>query len=143
MIYTSMTKKAMKLAFDTHKEQVDKTGLPYIFHPFYLATQMDSEESVTVALLHDVVEDGDVSFSDLEKMGFSLNVIDALKLLTHDLSVDYMDYVRQISTNALAKKVKLADLSHNSDLSRLDHITEFDLTRQKKYLEAIKILSGE
>ena len=143
MIYTPMTKKALKLCFETHKEQLDKSNMPYVFHPFHLAEQMKDEATTIVALLHDVVEDSDCTLDDLKSMGFSQEVLEAIALMTHDPAVDYMDYVRQISTNALAKKVKLADLSHNSDLSRLDHITEFDLTRQKKYLEAIKILSGE
>ena len=83
MIYTTMTKKALKICFNAHKEQVDKTGLPYVFHPFHLAEQMDDEDSVCLALLHDVVEDTNVSFEDLINEGFNENIINALKLLTH------------------------------------------------------------
>lgn len=72
MIYTEMTKKAMRIAFDAHKEQVDKTGLPYIFHPFHLAEQMTDEISVCAALLHDVVEDTELSFEALATQGISL-----------------------------------------------------------------------
>ena len=143
MIYTKLTKLAMKISFDAHKDQVDKTGLPYIFHPFHLAEQMDDENSVCVALLHDVVEDTNITFEDLKNYGFNNSIIDALKLLTHKDEVPYMDYVREIKKNELAKKVKLADLTHNSDLSRLDNITDFDLKRNEKYLAAKRILQEE
>ena len=141
MIYTDMTKKALKLCFEAHKEQVDKSGLPYVFHPFHLAEQMESEETTVVALLHDVVEDTDYTIEDLTAMGFDKAVTDAIALMTHADGVDYMDYVRAIKENPIAKAVKLADLTHNSDLSRLDIIDEKALQRVKKYKEAIKILS--
>lgn len=140
MIYTELTKKAMKLCFDNHKEQKDKTGLPYVFHPFYLATQMKDEYSTVCALLHDIVEDCDVSFEDLEKYGFPIEVIEALKLLTHKKEDDYFDYVRKICTNELAVKVKIADLKHNSDLSRLDVIDEYALKRNEKYKKALELI---
>ena len=89
MIYTTLSKNAFKLCFEKHKEQKDKTGLPYVFHPFYLATQMDDEYSTVCALLHDVVEDSDVTFDDLEKYGYPIEIIDALKLLTHNNDDDY------------------------------------------------------
>ena len=141
MVYTEMTKKALRLCFEAHKEQTDKTGLPYVFHPFHLADQMDEEVSVTCALLHDVVEDTQYTFDDLQAMGFPAQVIDVLKLLTHDEAVPYMEYVKKIAVNPIAKKVKLADLAHNSDLSRLDVVDERAIQRADKYREAIRILS--
>ena len=140
MIYTENTKKAMKLCFEAHKEQVDKTGLPYVFHPFHLAEQMQDEETTICALLHDVVEDTDYTLEDLKNMGFSESVLEALALLTHDDAVPYMDYVKTLSTNKIARVVKIADLKHNSDVTRLDTITEWDIARGKKYAEALKIL---
>ena len=83
-----------------------------------------------------------VTFEDLEKEGFPKDVIDALKLLTHDISIPYMDYVKVIKTNELARKVKLADLKHNSNLSRLDVVDEKAISRQQKYLQAIELLEG-
>ena len=83
MIYTALTKKALKLCFEAHKEQVDKTGLPYVFHPFHLAEQMDDEASTVCALLHDVVEDSEISFEKLKEMGFPSEVIEVLRLLSH------------------------------------------------------------
>lgn len=141
MIYTAMTKMAMKLCFETHKDQVDKTGLPYVFHPFHLAEQMDDEISTVCALLHDVVEDSDTTFEDLAKMGFSGEIIDVLKLLTHAEEVPYMDYVREIKKNPTATKVKIADLKHNSDTTRLDVVDEWAIKRNEKYAEALRILT--
>jgi len=135
-----MTKKALKLCFDAHKDQKDKSGMPYVFHPFHLAEQMETEETTIAALLHDVVEDTDFTLEDISEMGFSKNVTDALALLTHDDDTDYMDYVAKIKENPIAKAVKLADLAHNSDLSRLDEVTEKALERREKYLKAIKLL---
>ena len=140
MIYTSMTKKALKLCFEAHKEQVDKSGIPYVFHPFHLAEQMETEETTIVALLHDLVEDTDYTIEDLTGMGFGKNIIDAIALMTHADEVEYMDYVRIIKGNPIAKAVKLADLRHNSDLSRLDTVDEKALKRREKYLNAIALL---
>ena len=140
MIYTNLTKKALKLCFESHKEQVDKSGMPYVFHPFHLAEQMTDESTTVVALLHDVVEDTDITFDDLEKQGFSDEIMDALKLLTHDKNIPYMDYVAEIKKNTIATKVKLADLKHNSDLTRLSVVDEKALKRKEKYEKAIKFL---
>jgi len=143
MIYTSLTKKALKLCFEAHKEQVDKTGLPYVFHPFHLAEEMDDEVSTVCALLHDVVEDTDYTLDDLSAMGFPPEVIEVLTLLTHVDDVPYMDYVREIAGNETAKKVKIADLRHNSDVSRLDIVDEWTEKRNKKYSEALGILGAK
>ena len=140
MIYTDNTMRAMKIAYKAHDGQVDKSGVPYIFHPIHLAEQMDTEEECIVALLHDVVEDTNITFENLEK-DFSKTIIDALKLLTHDKSVDYMEYVKSIKNNPIAKKVKIADLNHNSDKTRLLSISEKDIERHKKYQNAIEILT--
>lgn len=142
MIYTENTKKALRICFDAHKDQVDKSGMPYVFHPFHLAEQMKTEETTIVALLHDVVEDSDYTLEDLKEFGFSGAVIDAVALMTHADDVEYMDYVRKIKDNPIAKAVKLADLRHNSDLSRLDEVTEKALNRREKYLKAIELLES-
>jgi (p)ppGpp synthase/HD superfamily hydrolase len=141
MIYTPLTKKAMKVAFEAHKNQTDKTGLPYIYHPVHLAEQMTDEVTTCAALLHDVAEDTDITLEALAEMGFDSKILDILRLLTHDEAVPYMEYVRKIKTNPLAVQVKLADLRHNSDLTRLDEVDEKALRRVEKYREAIKILT--
>ena len=144
MIYTDKTKRALKLCFKAHKDQLDKSGLPYVFHPFHLAEQMDDEDSTIVALLHDVAEDSDYTLKDIRGMGFGKDVMDALTLLTHDESEDYMSYVKKIAGNPLARKVKLADLAHNSDVTRLNHEPgEKDLQRLRKYEKAKVLLSQE
>ena len=140
MIYTNLTKQALKLCFEAHKEQKDKSGMPYVFHPFHLAEQMTDEATTVVALLHDVVEDTNTTFEDLEKQGFCEEIITALKLLTHNDDTPYMDYVAEIKSNKIAIAVKLADLRHNSDLTRLDVVDEKALKRKEKYEKAIKFL---
>ncbi len=139
MIYTNNTKKAIILAYNAHMGQLDKNGLPYIFHPFHLAECMDSEEECIVALLHDVVEDTSVTIEELEKE-FSSDIIEAIKLLTHDKSTDYFEYIKKIKNNKIAKKVKIADLHNNSDLTRLSKISSKDLERCEKYKKALEIL---
>ena len=101
MIYTPMTKKALSIAYQAHHGQVDHSGLPYIHHPLHLAETMTNELACTVALLHDVVEDTAVTLEDLAKE-FPAEVIDAVRLLTHEEGVDYFDYVRAIRTNQTA-----------------------------------------
>ena len=140
MIYTEMTKRALALCFEAHKDQKDKSGLPYVFHPFHLAEQMEDEDTTIVALLHDVIEDTEYTIEDLQKAGFTQNVISAIALMTHDPQMPYMEYVRAIKSNPIARAVKLADLRHNSDMTRLDIITQRDEDRAQKYLDAIVIL---
>ena len=140
MIYTEKTKKALKLCFEAHKDQVDKSGLPYVFHPFHLAEQMQDENTTIVALLHDVVEDTDYTLDDLRAMGFGDEVMEALSYTTHDPAVPYMEYVARIRENDIARRVKLADLRHNSDITRLDSIDQKALDRVAKYAQAIRLL---
>ena len=140
MIYTAATKQALRLCFDAHKDQVDKSDLPYVFHPFHVAEQMGDEDTTIVALLHDVVEDTNYTIEDVAAMGFSSQVIEALSLLTHDNAVPYLDYVRALKSNPIARTVKLADLNHNSDLTRLAKVTPKDVKRVEKYKTAIRIL---
>ncbi len=141
MIYTPETKKAMKLCFEVHKEETDKSGLPYVFHPFHVAEQMPDEKTTVAALLHDVVEDTPCTLQDLADLGFDAEILDALALLTHEEGVPYMEYVARIRDNEIARTVKLADLRHNSDLTRLDRIDEAAIKRVEKYRAAIELLS--
>lgn len=140
MLYTDLTKKALLLCFKAHKDQHDKSGMPYVFHPFHLAEQMKDEITTVVALLHDVVEDTNYTAEDLRAMGFPEEAVAAIQLMTHDKSIPYMDYVSRIKENPIAKKVKLADLRHNSDLTRVDAPTAKDLKRVEKYRKAISLL---
>lgn len=143
LIYTGQTKRAMDICFDAHKDQRDKNGLPYVFHPFHLAEQMETEEEVCVALLHDVMEDSDYTQEDLRQAGFSEAILEALRCMTHDPAVPYMDYVSALRKNPLARKVKQADLLHNSDLSRRALETQRDKRRWLKYRIALAILEDD
>lgn len=142
MIYSEIIKKASKIAHEAHKDDVDKAGYPYLMHPLYLAFQMTDEDSVCVALLHDVIEDhsNKYSFELFEKEGFNENVITALKLLTHAPNVPYMEYIKAIKTNETARRVKIADLQHNLDLSRRN-FTHFH--KDELYKQALAFLTEE
>lgn len=142
MIYTNLTRKAMAVCYDAHLHQKDKSGMPYVFHPFHLAEQMPDEITTTVALLHDVIEDDPTCTMDvLVTMNFPQEVLEAIELLTHAKGVPYMEYIQKLKNNRVARTVKLADLRHNSDLTRLKTVTEKDLDRVAKYQKAIEILS--
>ena len=140
MIYTENTNKALRLAYEAHAGQFDKSGVPYVFHPLHLAEQMEDEESIIAALLHDVVEDTACSLADLRAMGFPEKALEAVALLTHDPAEPYLSYVARVKENPIARRVKLADLRHNSDLSRIGKVTERDLERVEKYAAAIRLL---
>lgn len=145
MIYTPMTIKAMQTAYEAHHGQRDRSGVPYVFHPYHLAEQMKDEYSTCVALLHDVVEDTEVTLEELERE-FPWEVTEAVRLLTHEESVDYFDYIRAIKANPLAMEVKFADLAHNSDESRLcvGEVTEEKRLRwREKYRKARAILEEQ
>lgn len=142
MINTKLTKKAMIIAYNAHMNQFDRAGVPYIYHPIHLAEQMDTEIECIVALLHDVVEDTDVTFEQLKKE-FPGEVIEVLKLLTHDKNTDYMEYIMKLKKNPIAKKIKIADIKHNSDETRLEKVTLKDIARRNKYKKALEILEGK
>ena len=145
MIYTKLTVKAMNIAYQAHHGQTDKSGCPYVFHPFHLAEQMQDEYTVCAALLHDVVEDTDMTIEQLAEE-FPEPIITAIKLLTHEDGVDYFEYVQGLKENDIAKAVKLADLEHNSDRERckfVDEPQERTESRMKKYEKAKQILMEE
>lgn len=139
MINTKLTRLASKIAYKAHEGQTDKAGVPYIFHPIHIAEQMDSEASCVVALLHDVIEDSDITLEILSKY-FSDDIIAALRVLTKKENDDYVMYIKRVKTNKLATKVKIKDLEHNRDLTRLDEVTDRDKKRSMKYWEAIRYL---
>ena len=140
MSYTPNTKKAMRLCYAAHHGQFDKSGVPYVFHPYHVAEQMDSENTVIAALLHDVVEDTETTLDDLKRMGFDKEVIAAISLLTHQDGVPYLDYVAEIAKNPIARAVKLADLRHNMDLTRLEQVDDKARERIEKYKQAVSLL---
>lgn len=137
---TNIVMRAFEIASDAHKYQVDKAGAPYILHPLAVASKVTTADEFVTALLHDVLEDSHYTANDLRIAEIPEHIISALQLLTRDPNVPYMDYIKSIKVNDLARIVKLADLEHNSDITRLPTITSADRERLLKYQEAIKYL---
>lgn len=145
MIYTPLTQKAMRIAYAAHHGQTDKAGVPYIFHPFHVAEQMHSEAAVCAALLHDVAEDTALTPEDLARE-FPPEVVEAVRLLTRAPGTEYFAYVRALAKNPIAREVKLADLAHNADETRLAGcaVDAAKLAaRREKYARARAILLNE
>ena len=135
-------RKAFAVARAAHAGQVDKGGVAYINHPLTVAANVGEDTSaIIVALLHDTVEDSAITLDELQaEIPLTAAESEALRLLTHDDATPYLEYVAQIKTNALAAKVKIADLKHNADLSRIPEHTAKDLERVAKYRRALDIL---
>jgi len=132
--------KAIQLACHAHAGQRDKAGQPYILHPLRLMfTQTSTTEKIT-AVLHDVVEDSEVSLHDLSAHGFSQAIIDALDCLTRKRGETYENFIQRIAQNPLATRIKIADLNDNIDVTRLDKLTEKDLARIQKYHQSLSFL---
>lgn len=132
--------EAYRLAEEAHKGQLDKGGKPYIEHPVRVAQMCKSLEAKTVAMLHDVIEDTFLTEDDLYKAGFDEKIVQTVVDLTRKDGETYMDFIRRLSVNELAREVKIADLHDNMDVSRLNDIKENDVARLKKYLKAFKYL---
>ena len=133
--------RAIELAKQHHEGQTDKAGKPYIEHPLRVMNQVESEEEKIVAVLHDIVEDTDISLDDLRSEGFSEEVVSAVECLTKQDGENYDSYIERISFNPLAVKIKLADLEDNRDLTRLPEVTDKDLERIEKYDKALEKLT--
>ena len=133
--------RAIELAKQHHEGQTDKAGKPYIEHPLRVMNQVESEEEKIVAVLHDIVEDTDISLDDLRNEGFSKEVVDAVECLTKQDGENYDSYIERISFNPLAVKIKLADLEDNRDLTRLPEVTDKVLERVEKYDKALEKLT--
>lgn len=137
-----MLDKAIQIAAEAFVGKYDKGGQPYILHCLHVMNSVDSSdhELMQIAVLHDVVEDTDWTFEQLIDEGFSKRVIKALELLTHEKGVPYQDYIKQVATNEDARKVKMADLRHNSDITRMKGLRKKDFDRLEKYHRAYEYL---
>ncbi|MBO7173343.1 MAG: guanosine-3',5'-bis(diphosphate) 3'-pyrophosphohydrolase [Burkholderiaceae bacterium] len=124
---------AKSIAIKAHEGQVDKAGAPYWHHPAFVADQVATDEEKAVAWLHDVVEDTDVTFEDLLAQGIPSEVVEGVKAITKVAGESYDVYLNRVKANPLARAVKLADLRHNMDLSRIAQPTEKDFARIEKY----------
>lgn len=136
--------RAIAIALRGHEGQTDRYGHPYILHPLQVMMEMDTETEMTAAVLHDVVEDSDMTLDDLAQEGFSAEVVEAVRLLTHDKEeISYEEYVRRLKPNPIARKIKLTDLQHNMDIRRMDQVQEKDMARLEKYRAAWETLTTE
>lgn len=131
--YNEQFQIALELAVEKHKNQTDKAGNPYILHPLHVMENVNSKEGKIVAILHDIIEDTDITEDYLLKIGLPKRIVDAVVALTRSEDMDYQEYIKNLSSNPLAKEVKLADLEHNMDLKRLPTLEEKDLERNRKY----------
>ena len=135
--------KAIELAFKVHKNQKDRYGKPYIFHPLRVMNKMDDDKEKIVAVLHDVIEDTELTYKDLCDAGFSEEIIDAIASISKQDGEEYFDYINRVMQNRLAVKVKLADLEDNMDVRRIEIITEKDRGRLNKYMKAYRMIKGK
>ena len=135
--------RAIAIAVEAHQGQRDRYGVPYILHPIRVMCRLGSPTEKTVGILHDVVEDTDWTFEDLQEEGFPRVVLEALDSVTKRKGEDYQDFVKRSASNPLGRKVKLADLEDNMDLRRLGEISDADKSRLQKYVSAWKFLTSD
>jgi len=133
--------KAIEIATYAHFGQTDKAGAPYILHPLRVMLSRENEMERICAVLHDVVEDSDITFDDLRKYGFSEDMITVLDCLTKRNGESYDEFIDRVLKNETACHVKLADLCDNMDISRIENPSEKDIARIKKYREAAERIS--
>ena len=132
--------KAFLLCMVKHWKQKDKAGKRYVWHPIHVMINVKGYNEKIVALLHDIVEDTEVTVPDLKNLKFSKEVIEAVDVITKKKDQEYFSYLKSIKDNSIAKKVKIEDLKHNSDLKRLRSITQKDIDRAIKYKKALDYL---
>jgi (p)ppGpp synthase/HD superfamily hydrolase len=125
--------RAVQIAAEAHLGQKDKAGAPYLLHPLRLMMRMQSEPAMIAAVLHDVVEDTDLSLEDLRVEGFSEEVLLAVECLTRRDDESYDEFIERVKTSEIALQVKIADLEDNMNLNRLAEVTQKDLARLEKY----------
>ena len=140
--YNQLLDLAVKVATKAHKGQVDKGGNPYIHHPEAVAESLTSTESKIVAYLHDVCEDTSITLDDLMNMGFTYRIVNSVRLLTKTDKLTYEQYLNRLRYDYAAREVKIADLKHNMDLSRIPEPTEKDYARIEKYKKAVSFLES-
>ena len=140
----STLQRAIEIATEAHRGQLDKAGRDYIGHPLRVMEMGKTENEKIVGVLHDVIEDSDWTFEKLAEEGFSDEVIAALKCVTKTSeNENYDDFIDRVKKNPLAAAVKINDLTDNMDIRRLPYLSDKDVKRLKKYLKAYKRLTGE
>lgn len=140
--YTQIFNNALYIANQAHQGQVDKGGNPYILHPLRMMLQFEEETLQIIALLHDVIEDSAWTLEDLQRYGFSREILQAVSALTKHEHEEYKDFIARVAKNNLAVKVKIADLQDNLNITRLQELSDKDLQRIKKYHQALILLKS-
>ena len=135
-----LLEKALLIATKAHAGQTDKTGADYIFHPIRVSCRCLTDEEKIVALLHDTIEDTEVTADYLLSEGFPHNIVDAILSVTRNEDERYDDFIKRCRLNPIGRQVKLHDLEDNMDISRLSQVTEKDLERLNKYIGAYRYL---
>ena len=141
----STLEKAIEMAARAHAGQRDRSGFAYVLHPLRVMLRQQGEEAMIVAVLHDTLEDTDLTEDDLRRAGFSEYVLEAVRLVTRDEKDSYADFVAKCAAHPLARAVKLADLEDNSRLDRAMlrvGMIEKDLKRIARYQLAYRFLTG-
>ena len=131
---------AISLAAEAHRSQKDKAKAPYILHPLRVMLRMETETDRIVAVLHDVVEDSEVTVSDLKRAGYSEEILEAIKYLTSSKEEEYEQFIERVKGNTLAVKIKIADLEDNLNFERIKEPNEDDMRRYEKYRRALATL---
>ncbi|SHO59172.1 GTP pyrophosphokinase [Vibrio quintilis] len=134
---------AIQIATQAHSGQIDKAGQPYVLHPLRVMFQFDSEKERIVAVLHDVIEDSDMSLSEIKCCGFSDEITEALDCLSRKQAESYDDFIDRILTNKLACIIKIEDIKDNLNVTRLNKLQEKDLKRIYKYHQALGRLNNQ
>lgn len=137
----SNIENAIEIACMAHKSQTDKANSPYIFHPLRLMLKFDNEKEMIIAVLHDVIEDSDITLSDLKNAGFSDVILQAINALTKRTGEEYFEFIKRILKNPLAIKIKIEDINDNLNLNRIKReLSQIDLNRINKYRKALILL---
>ncbi|MDP9698342.1 MULTISPECIES: HD domain-containing protein [Paenibacillus] len=134
---------AISLALQAHKGQLDKGGQPYILHPLAVMNRVESMEEKIVAVLHDAIEDSEVTIEELRGLGFSEEILTAIQLLTRSTEDSYEEFIEKTTTNRTARNVKIADIKENMNISRIKNPTQEDYNRLDKYRKALERLERE
>tara|TARA_B100000989_G_C19407904_1_gene412948 strand:- start:463 stop:885 length:423 start_codon:yes stop_codon:yes gene_type:complete len=136
--------RAIQIAVEAHAGAKDKGGKPYILHPINVMMRLETEEEQIVAILHDVVEDTDWTFEALSEEGFPRNIIEALRTITkHSQDEDYEEFIKRSLNNEIGRKVKIADLKENLDITRIGELEKKDVKRINKYKRALEVLMNK
>ena len=139
--------KLEKIAYETakkaHENQFDKGGKPYFEHPLFVSQQIKNIEGKIVALLHDICEDTDITLNDLLDLGFTLRIVQAINVLSRKSDDEYEQYLQKVKSNYIARIVKISDIKHNMDITRIQNPTIKDHQRILKYEKALSFLEDE